>query len=44
LTERLKQPYRIVIRNAGQEVFAYEPMKSDIVRNRFDQITRFYED
>lgn len=44
LSERLKLPYRIVIRNAGQEVFAYEPMKSDIVRNRFDQMNRFYED
>jgi hypothetical protein len=42
LTERLKVPYRIVIRHAGQEVFAYEPMKSDIVRNRFDQMSRFY--
>lgn len=39
---RLKLPYRIVIRHAGQEVFAYEPMKSDIVRNRFDQMNRFY--
>ena len=42
LTERLKLPYRIVIRNAAQEVFAYEPMKSDIVRNRFEQMNRFY--
>jgi hypothetical protein len=43
LTEKLKQPYRIVIRNAEQEVFAYEPMKSQIVRNRFGQMHRFYE-
>jgi hypothetical protein len=43
LTERLKQPYRIVIRNAGQEVFAYEPMKSQIVRARFGGMDRFYE-
>jgi Asp/Glu/hydantoin racemase len=43
LTERLKQPYRIVIRNAGREVFAYEPMKSQIVRARFGEMDRFYE-
>ncbi len=44
LTERLEQPYRIVIRRAGRETFAYEPMKSPIVRSRFDQMDRFYED
>ncbi len=44
LTERLEEPSRIVIRDAGKETFAYEPMKSDIVRNRFDQMDRFYED
>lgn len=44
LTEKLAQPYRIVIRDAGKETFAYEPMKSDLVRKRFDQIIRFYEE
>ena len=44
LTEVLGQPYRIVIRKAGKEVFVYEPMKSDIVRGRFGQMKRFYED
>jgi hypothetical protein len=44
LTERLEQPYRIVIRKEGQEAFAYEPMKSDLVRGRVDQMSRFYED
>jgi hypothetical protein len=44
LSERLKQPYRIVIRNAGKATFIYEPMKSHIVRNRFDQMDRFYKD
>jgi hypothetical protein len=44
LTERLKQPYRIVIRDAGRETFAYEPMKSPVVRGRFGQMDRFYED
>jgi hypothetical protein len=31
LTEVLGQPYRIVIRKEGNDVFAYEPMKSDLV-------------
>jgi hypothetical protein len=44
LTEVLKQPYRIVIRKGGKEAFAYEPMKSDVVRGRFGQMKRFYED
>ncbi len=43
LTERLKQPYRIVIRDARTEVFAYEPMKSPLQRQRFSQMQRFYE-
>jgi hypothetical protein len=34
LTEKLEQPYRIVIRRAEQEIFAYEPMKSPLVRAR----------
>ncbi|WP_394850171.1 hypothetical protein LZC95_22275 [Pendulispora brunnea] len=44
LTERLGQPYRIVIRDQGKEAFAYEPMKSPVVRNRFDQLSKFYEE
>jgi hypothetical protein len=44
MTGKLKQPYRIVIRDAGRETFAYEPMKSPIVRNRLDRMERFYED
>jgi hypothetical protein len=44
LTEVLKQPYRIVIRKEGAKVFVYEPMKSDLVRGRFGQMKRFYED
>jgi hypothetical protein len=34
--QRLEQPYRIVIRAAGVQTFAYEPMKSELVRSRFD--------
>jgi hypothetical protein len=44
LTEVLKQPYRIVLRKGGEEVFVYEPMKSDLVRGRIGQMKRFYED
>jgi hypothetical protein len=44
LTEVLGQPYRIVIRKEGKESFAYEPMKSDIVRGRVGQMKRFYEE
>jgi hypothetical protein len=43
LTEVLKQPYRIVIRRNDEEVFAYEPMKCDLVRRRIGQMKRFYE-
>lgn len=43
MAEKLKQPYRIVIRNEGREIFAYEPMKSQLVRGRFGQMDRFYE-
>ena len=44
LSERLGQPYRIVIREQGNEVFAYEPMKSPVVRKRFEQLAKFYEE
>jgi hypothetical protein len=43
LTERLKQPYRIVIRDAGRPIIAYEPMKSDLVRSRLGYLARFYD-
>jgi hypothetical protein len=41
-TKVLKQPYRIVIRKEGKEIFVYEPMKSDLVRSRVDQMKQFY--
>jgi hypothetical protein len=44
LTEVLHQPYRIVIRKEGKEVFAYEPFKSDLVRGRAGQMNRFYDE
>jgi hypothetical protein len=43
LVEVLKQPYRIVIRRDDDEVFVYEPMKSDLVRRRIGQMKRFYQ-
>ncbi len=44
LTQRLNHPYRIVLRDAGKEIAAYEPMQSPLVRGRFDLMARFYED
>jgi hypothetical protein len=43
MTEVLEQPFRVVIRKKGNEVFVYEPMKSDLVRRRVGQMKRFYE-
>jgi len=42
-TQVLKQPYRFVIREGKREVFVYEPMKSELVRGRIDQMKRFYK-
>ncbi len=42
LTETLKQPFRIVIRKGGEEVFGYEPMKADLVRGRVGLMDQFY--
>jgi hypothetical protein len=42
LTEVLKQPYRIVLRRGDAEIFAYEPMKSQLVRRRIGQMKRYY--
>jgi hypothetical protein len=41
-TDVLKQPYRIVVRKGNVEIFAYEPMKSELVRRRIGQMKRFY--
>lgn len=42
LTERLGQPFRIVIRDGASETFAYEPATSALVRRRFGQLAPFY--
>jgi hypothetical protein len=41
-TQVLKQPFRIVLRQAGKKILVYEPMKSALVRGRIDQMQRFY--
>jgi len=41
-TSHLKQPYRIILRKDGKQIFAYEPMKSNLVRGRIDQMKPFY--
>jgi hypothetical protein len=42
LTEVMKQPFRIVIKNGDDAIFSYEPMKSELVRGRIGQMKRFY--
>jgi len=42
LTEKLKQPFRIVVRRNGKEDFVYEPMKSKLVRSRIGLMKQFY--
>jgi hypothetical protein len=44
LTEKLGEPFRVVVRNQEKEIFAWEPMKSDLVRARAGQMRQFYSD
>jgi hypothetical protein len=39
--DKLKQPYRIEIRDGDRVVYAYEPLKNPLVQSRFSQLTRF---
>lgn len=41
LTDSLAQPYRIELRDGDRTIFAYEPMKSDLVQARLNQIEMF---
>jgi hypothetical protein len=41
-THILKQPFRIVVKENNKEVFAYEPMKSELVKSRIKLMDRFY--
>ncbi len=43
LTEKLGQPFRIVVRDGDREIAAFEPMRSDLVRRRFAHMQRFYQ-
>jgi hypothetical protein len=42
MTHQLKQPFKIVIGSNNKKLFEYEPMKSDIVKSRIEQIKYFY--
>jgi hypothetical protein len=42
-TEILKQPYKIMIRKESENIFVYQPMKSNLVRKRVDLIKLFYK-
>lgn len=41
MTEVLKQPYRIEVRDGGKVVFAYEPMKNPLVRSRLPLVAPY---
>jgi hypothetical protein len=43
MTEKLGQPFRIVVRRDGREMLKYEPMQSDLVRRRTGQLDCFYQ-
>ena len=43
LTSRMGQPYRIVVREGGQDVLVYEPMASTLVQSRLPQLRQMYE-
>ncbi len=42
-TNKLKQPFKIVITEKGKEVFSYEPMKSKLIQSRIPLMEPFYE-
>ena len=43
-TTVMKQPYRVVVRDSGKEMFAFDPLDSDLVWNRMTQMKQFYAD
>lgn len=43
LTSRMGQPYRIVVRERGQDVLVYEPMASPLVQRRLRLLTPMYD-
>lgn len=42
-THKLKQPFRIILRKNGREIFSYQPMKSKLVQSRIKEMERFYK-
>jgi len=42
-TRKLKQPFRIILRKNGREVFSHQPMKSKLVQRRIKKMKRFYK-
>ena len=38
----LNQPYRVLVTKNGQELIRFEPMKNELVKNRLEQLGRFY--
>jgi hypothetical protein len=42
LTSRMGQPYRIVVRERGQDVLVYEPMASPLVQRRLRLLMPMY--
>jgi len=38
MTERYGHPYRIEVRDGGEVIYSYEPMKSSLVRSRLGQL------
>lgn len=43
LTSRLKQPYRILVRERGHDVLVYEPMASPLVQRRLRLLPSMYD-
>jgi hypothetical protein len=41
-TQKLKQPFQIIIRDKKKKVFVYEPMKSKLVKSRLRYMKFFY--
>ncbi len=44
LTHKLKQPFRIILRDGDKNILNYQPMKSKLVQSRISFVQRFYLD
>lgn len=43
ITQKLNQPFRISVFDGEREIFRHDPMKTEIVRSRFELMRQFYE-